>query len=211
MYLTDKLNDIKTKSPFCQSIPASWPSKYDINTLCFKASSQFIYAATVVRFIDHHSKNPIGCLAACLKAPLSADSGQVDTAFVQLDELYHEIFCLVDDPKRVHDIIYCLLFCEKISTQDLEIILGYDTWESLGILCDMHSLLLIPDLESKDVENDPKCHFIEFHHTSLQDFLFDSARAKNLYINPTEASIFVVNCIIKHFKGIFKSMFRVYF
>ena len=115
--------------------------------------------------------------------------------------------------KEVLDIVCCLLFFKKISTQKLEVILGYDTaWKSLGVLSDMHSLLHIPDVESNEVGNDPANHFIGFYYVPpLQKFLFDSSRAKNLYINPKEASKFVVNCIIKHFKGVFKIIFKVYF
>ena len=115
--------------------------------------------------------------------------------------------------KEVLDIVCCLLFFKKISTQKLEVILGYDTaWKSLGVLSDMHSLLHIPDVESNEVDNDPANHFIGFYYVPpLQKFLFDLSRAKNLYINPKEASKFVVNCIIKHFKGVFKIIFKVYF
>ena len=195
LYLMDKFSEIRSRNPFRRSIPNDWPSRDDLNTLVRNSSGQFIYAATVIRFIDSHRHNPVVRLATVLKARVFAD--QTETPFAQLDELYHQILASVDDIEKVLDIIHCLLFCPVgLETKQIEVILGYETGECLGILCDMHSLLLIPDSNLQISNNS-----IKFHHASFGDFLSDPLRATYLYVNPEKASASVATRIVNRFDG----------
>ena len=191
----DKFGEIRSRNPFRRSIPNDWPSRDDLNTLVRNSSGQFIYAATVIRFIDSHRHNPVVRLATVLKARVFAD--QTEPPFAQLDELYHQILASVDDIEKVLDIIHCLLFCPVgLETKQIEVILGYETGECLGILCDMHSLLLIPDSNLQISNNS-----IKFHHASIGDFLSDPLRATYLYVNPEKASASVATRIVNRIDG----------
>ncbi len=53
-FLTDKFQDIKARHPAQHSIPNSWPESSIINTLVKNSSGQFIYAATVIKFVESH-------------------------------------------------------------------------------------------------------------------------------------------------------------
>lgn len=193
LYLVDKFHEIRSRNSFRLSIPNGWPSQDDLNTLVRNSSGQFIYAATIIRFIDSHRHNPVVRLATVLKARVYAED--TVTPFAQLDELYHQILASVDDIKKVLAIVHCLMFCTGgLETKQLEVILGYEAGECLGILCDMHSLLLIPD-SNLQVSN----NCIKFYHASFGDFLSDQLRATHLYVSPEKASASVATRIVNRF------------
>ena len=58
VFLQCKLRDIKDRHPSRVHLPASWPSDEDVERLVQKSSGQFIYASTVVKFINSHSHWP---------------------------------------------------------------------------------------------------------------------------------------------------------
>ncbi|KAF9470541.1 hypothetical protein BDN70DRAFT_821258, partial [Pholiota conissans] len=52
-YLKEKLSEVQQKQrKLGTKFPSPWPSETDINTLVRKSSGQFIFAATVVKYID---------------------------------------------------------------------------------------------------------------------------------------------------------------
>ncbi|KAF9472890.1 hypothetical protein BDN70DRAFT_818001, partial [Pholiota conissans] len=50
LFLMDSFYDIKTTHPYHYSVPETWPSQSDIDTLVEKSSGQFIYASLVVKY-----------------------------------------------------------------------------------------------------------------------------------------------------------------
>jgi hypothetical protein len=56
-FLVSKFQDIKKRHPSGASLPL-WPSENDIERLVQKSSGQFIYASTVIKFIDSHRHWP---------------------------------------------------------------------------------------------------------------------------------------------------------
>ncbi len=181
LFLTDKFQDIKARHPAHHSIPDSWPGTSIINTLVENSSGQFIYAATVIKFIECPEHNPMSRLDSVLQTGSTVE--QSDMPFSQLDALYHHILASVADWKRVLQILLCILHLKKygaMSFIDLQVIYGYQEGEVQAILCGMHSLLNIPD--GSDTNKT-----IDFYHKSMSDFLLDHSRAKHLYIPPSDA------------------------
>ncbi|TEB30700.1 hypothetical protein FA13DRAFT_527798 [Coprinellus micaceus] len=77
-------------------LPLSWPSEKDIQRLVNTASGQFIYAATVVRFLEGGSHpNPRDLLEAILSCRYQA---QAVSALAPLDVLYTGIIMSSPDP-----------------------------------------------------------------------------------------------------------------
>ncbi|KAF8178748.1 hypothetical protein BJ912DRAFT_907959, partial [Pholiota molesta] len=66
-------------------LPLPWPTAGDVDSLISKASGQFIFAATVMRFIDSPRHNP----ADRMNIILRLSTGGNETPFALLDELYH--------------------------------------------------------------------------------------------------------------------------
>ncbi|KAF9543594.1 hypothetical protein CPC08DRAFT_770208 [Agrocybe pediades] len=52
LYLEDKFKQIKEEHVFKHTLPDSWPTSEMVHGLVYKSSGQFIYAATVVRYVD---------------------------------------------------------------------------------------------------------------------------------------------------------------
>jgi len=50
-FLEDSFQQIKNDHPFKSCIPVSWPTRSDVAAIVRRSSGQFIYAATVVRYV----------------------------------------------------------------------------------------------------------------------------------------------------------------
>ncbi|KAF8178755.1 hypothetical protein BJ912DRAFT_1129078, partial [Pholiota molesta] len=77
--------------------PSPWPTASNVDSLVSKASGQFIFAATVTRFIDSPRHNPVDRMNVVLR--LSASENE--TPFALLDELYRSILGSVADVEKV--------------------------------------------------------------------------------------------------------------
>ena len=193
LFLTDKFQDIKARHPAHHSIPNSWPGTFVINTLVDNASGQFIYAATVIKFVESPEHNPITRLDSVLKT--GSIIGQSDIPFSQLDALYHHILASVADQKRVLEILLCILHHDlETSYSVLQAVYGYQVGEVQTILCGMHSLLDIPD------GNSVKAKF-NFYHKSMLDFLLDHSQAGHLYVSPSNAIASIVISLFNQYEG----------
>jgi len=69
-------------------VPAPWPSEDVVNMLARKSEGYFIYASTIVKFIDEESFSP----AERLDQALNGSNSDVESApFAELNELYLQI------------------------------------------------------------------------------------------------------------------------
>jgi len=57
-FLRSKFHEIIMNHPAGEDIPSGWPSDKDIRRLVKKSSGQFIYASTVVKFVESTSHHP---------------------------------------------------------------------------------------------------------------------------------------------------------
>ena len=197
LFLLDKFQEIKRSHILHHLLPYNWPGSNVMDTLVQNASGQFIYAATIIRYIESPRHNPTEHLATVLKSQLS--SGKPDKPFALLDSLYHQIFAAVDDLAAVLDILRVKLF--SISTFPgwpsvcVETLLGYSHGHTQLLLCDMHSLLKL------EHTNDEKYLCIRMCHKSLADFLFDPLRSRHLYIDLKESTQFIGINLFNRFSG----------
>lgn len=58
-FLTDKFYDIKTQHPLRSHIPEGWPPTDSLSTVVRRSSGQFIYAATVVKYVESPRHRPV--------------------------------------------------------------------------------------------------------------------------------------------------------
>ncbi|KIK52274.1 hypothetical protein GYMLUDRAFT_180317, partial [Collybiopsis luxurians FD-317 M1] len=70
-------------------IPCPWPTNGQIEHLVQKASGQFIYPSTVLKFIDDDCAVPADCLAMVLNLIVPEDGSE--SPFAELDALYRQI------------------------------------------------------------------------------------------------------------------------
>ena len=196
-FLEDKFENIKTNHLLRHSLPHNWPGSSAIDTLVENSSGQFIYAVTVMRYIESPRHSPIEHLTTVLRTELLPE--QSDTPFALLDSLYHRIFASVADVTAVLDILRVVLSDVEQRLDNLslyiEALLGYSPgWVQL-LLCDMHSLLKL------ERTNDEKYLCIRLCHKSLADFLFDPLRSRHLYIDLKESTQFIGINLFNRFSG----------
>ena len=105
-YFESRFNDIRRKHQHTlRDVAQPWPGKDVIGQLVSKASGQFIYASTVLRFIDDQHGRPEELLDNVLGIhTLPSNHPQ---AFSQLDDLYHHI--LQNTPSHMRDLLLNVL------------------------------------------------------------------------------------------------------
>ncbi|KAF5314300.1 hypothetical protein D9619_011863 [Psilocybe cf. subviscida] len=57
-FITAKFNEIKKVHSLAHTLGENWPAEADIDAIANKSSGQFIYAATVMRFIEYSTASP---------------------------------------------------------------------------------------------------------------------------------------------------------
>ena len=169
LYLQEKLSAIaKRRSDLDLSDP--WPSDEDLTALTKKSSGLFIFASTLVRFIesDHHEPNKR------LQLIVNPPESTVQEGRAGIDLLYTQVFlhAFSDAEEAVEFEILrrvlgaVLLAFHPLSGGQISKILGIDTSISTT-LRHLHSVLLVPNEDSKE---------IRVFHKSFPDFLQDPNR-----------------------------------
>ncbi|KAJ2928478.1 hypothetical protein H1R20_g8613, partial [Candolleomyces eurysporus] len=187
LFLEAKFKEIRRK----YRLMASWPPQNAIPTLVKNSSGQFVYAATIARFISEaRNGNPQVLLDIALKLK-PIDTGRVNP-FAHLDALYSQILHSSPDPDLV---VKWLWFMKIWASQDdlddkpppayfVNFMLEMFEGEADHLLGDVHSLVKVPSLEDLEAP-------YGFYHKSLFDFLDDIHRSGPLYLVYSLRSNFV--------------------
>ncbi|RXW12788.1 hypothetical protein EST38_g13068 [Candolleomyces aberdarensis] len=164
------------------NLPPSWPPPGAIRTLVENASGQFIYAATVIRFLDMGLREPPKVL---LEAILEAGTRVLSSnPLEQLDVLYSHILESGPDPPRSVLWIRAMELL-SLSTAATNLFLEADPGSNEGehLLGNLHSLIRIP-------RTSDTTHYGAYHK-SLFDFLEDPGRCGKLYLEESEICAFI--------------------
>ncbi|KAJ7434137.1 hypothetical protein FB451DRAFT_1470055, partial [Mycena latifolia] len=138
-----------------------------------KSSGYFIYAATIIKFIDDRDFRPNQRLAAVVNN-LPTECG---TPFHALDELYSQILCDSPFQSCMLDILCVIVHGSafQLSIRNIEELLGLDPGDIKLTLRRLQSLLLVPQDETG---------IISLHHKSFRDFLINPNRSGKFHLNP---------------------------
>ena len=191
LFLFDKFEHIRRTHPLRSTIPIPWPSQQALETLVSKASGQFIYAATVIRFVESNRYSPSARLNIILG---NSPPGKMNP-FSELDALYNNIFSSVDDIQLTLRVLGFYL------TPSLETLVG-----SRFTMSPEHFLSLekgdiqmaLIDLSSILLYDQP---FFKFLHASLVDFLSDKRRSTIFYIYMASTHTDFSRRILQYVKG----------
>ncbi|KAF4611434.1 hypothetical protein D9613_004438 [Agrocybe pediades] len=199
LYLQDKFQEIKEGHVFKHKLLATWPKPEIIWDLARKSSGQFIYASTVIRYVESPRHRPDQRLDAALnlRPPFK------DLPFTELDALYRHIIYKAEDPSRVLDILAFPILYGEFYVEYIERILQLEEGDVEVILADFQSLVTIGMPSSASHGHIESA--VKFRHKSLTDFLCDSQRAAELYRDHSAArvqhitrSILIVGTTFKH-------------
>jgi hypothetical protein len=188
--MIDSFKTLKDSHVLRSLLPATWPTTEDIDTLVQKSSGQFIYAATVVKFVKSPRHRP----DEQLKIIFGISGPGKHTPFAQLDALYLHIFNMVEDLPRVLEIMSCLfLLPPYLNMEDIEDLLFYNRGDIQLILCDLHSVLNVPEITEGGS--------LGVFHASLRDFLMDPNRSGTLFLNEGLARAQLTQCFMRHIRN----------
>ena len=170
VFLRDGFAKICAENSILAHVEQPWPREGIIDLLVQRSSGQFIYAATVLRFVGADFCSPTKHLALILKPD--------PIAFSDLDHLYTQILSVYPSTVNIVQILGIIVACEKIDLPEvIEDILGMEKGELKLVLRGLSSLMN----ENKSFEFIPS-----FAHASFRDYLFDSSRSGPFHVNRQE-------------------------
>ncbi|KAJ7678016.1 hypothetical protein DFH06DRAFT_975427 [Mycena polygramma] len=173
IYLKDELARVQREHwETMAMVPQPWPSPNILEKLTDKSSGYFVYAATVVRFIDDRDFRP----TERLDMIMGIQTTESETPFAALDELYIQILSAVPASKH-HQLLEILaVIAAKFNLSGLhtEQLLELQPGDARLILRHLHSVLDIPQNTGER---------ITVHHASFLDFLDDPTRSGQFCIS----------------------------
>jgi hypothetical protein len=192
LYLTQRLTTISKRRSDVE-LPNPWPLDSEIKVLTKKSSGLFIFASTLVRFIESEYHEP----NERLQLVLSETSGTTHEGHAGVDSLYAQVllhaFADVHEPKVFTQMRHVLgaivLAFNPLSRKELSTLLDIPTTLISTTLRHLHSVLLVPTDETKK---------IRIFHKSFPDFLQSNFRCTNprFYIDSaTHHSHMVLRCL----------------
>ncbi|KAJ6450697.1 hypothetical protein C8R47DRAFT_1230167 [Mycena vitilis] len=158
------------------TVDEPWPSYNLIKELADKSSGYFIYAATVVRFIDDRDFRPTERLDMIMGIRTAAQS---EAPFAPLDGLYIQILSAVPSSKHAQllDILAVIAAKFNLSGHHIEQLLELQPGDAHLILRHLHSVLNIPSDTGQQ---------ITVHHASFLDLLDDPTRSQAFHIGESQ-------------------------
>jgi hypothetical protein len=204
-FLWRRLRDIGSRSDDPRARSPFWPTPQDVEALVRAASGQFIYAATVIRFVLEHRSSPVNRLNTILN--WTSGNNQRSNPFAPLDLLYANILSKAKeayDDINGHDFLLQLnayrLNMDRNNdhiVQDLNHLLCSERDAHLWLLSDLRSLI------TTDAYPDHRAsgqHLLQLrmYHKSFLDFLSDESRSKELFFPKSEVLKFVARRCLSH-------------
>jgi hypothetical protein len=172
-YLQSHLSNVQ----IARGLPASWPSHADLDQLARQSEGIFIYASTLVKFVNDEYDDP----QRRLQIALSAHNG--------LDTLFDQVLGNAKKYTNFELALGAVLFTRgnpsiSILPQLLQLNSAYDVRLALrGCL----SILLVPVHDYG---------YIRPYHASLLDFLTDCNRGGDRFLDPAKCNASIVDgCI----------------
>ncbi|KAF8801492.1 hypothetical protein BYT27DRAFT_7341968 [Phlegmacium glaucopus] len=194
LFLQSKFDEIKRNHPLRNLLPPEWPSDSELVRLVEKSSGQFIYASTVMKYLDSTDDWPTDRLDIIF----GLSNPGVDTPFAELDALYIHIFSKVKNITRALEILGLLLLIQVVrprTPQMVEDIFFLRHGDVYIILSALHSIMDVP-MPSADIISEPR--EIRIYHASLRDFLLDKSRSAKLYIDVGRTYANLTRYFLKH-------------
>jgi hypothetical protein len=159
LFLVESFESVKRTHELRSLLPRHWPTHDDIDHLVRKSSGQFIYAATVVKFVRSSRARP----KEQLDIILGITAAGAATPFAELDALYSHIFSSVSKdhlPKALEILGFSMLVnadqseMEYLTVRQIETILSYAHGDLQLNLIDLHSVLHVPAIKAENDVND---------------------------------------------------------
>ena len=178
VFLQDGFAKICANNPILSYLGQPWPGEGIIDPLVQRSSGQFIYAATVLKFVGADFCSPTKQLAFVLKPdPL---------AFSDLDQLYTQILSVYPSDVNIVQVLGIIIASGQNLPEVIEDILEMEEGELKPVLCGLSSLIEAKNWEYLDKGSYRSYVIPHFTHASFRDYLFDSSRSGPFHVNRQE-------------------------
>jgi len=174
----DTIHNSERHAAIMKHVPRSWSSDEDTQLLVDRSDGYFIYASTVLKYVDEEYSSCIDRLREIFELSKPGLS-----AFAELDKLYIQILSIYTDTDLLLRVLGGLLspvrsqlhFQYFESVESLQAILGLHPGQVEHILGDLHSVLELRVYGNR--------REVKPLYASFPQFLFDKNRAGRYYIN----------------------------
>jgi len=176
----------------------SWPPQEAITTILYRSSNHFIYAATVMKYIEAEHTDPRTRLDDILSLT-STSSAQ--NPYADLDAVFQQVLVNVrTDRELVLTILRLSLASQTVENLDLRRFMGSTKFiESLLCLPEGGVSLALMDLPSLLKISSS----VEFLHKTIEEYLLDRSRSKGFYVDIEPAWPLMVTQIHKFLDELF--------
>ena len=180
VFLQDGFAKICAENSILSQVEQPWPSEGIVDLLVQRSSGQFIYAATVLKFVGTDFCSPTKQLALVLKPD--------PTAFSDLDQLYTQILSNYPSAVNIVQILGIIIASNENLPEVIEDILGMEKGGLKLILRGLSSLMKDENNKNGECLNKGVISYVipHFAHASFSDYLFDSSRSGPFHINRQE-------------------------
>ncbi|KIM82206.1 hypothetical protein PILCRDRAFT_820586, partial [Piloderma croceum F 1598] len=158
------------------NISLPWPSPQDLDQLVTKSMGSFIFAFTLVNFVNDGSDLP----HRKLQTALQSHSG--------LDPLYTQVLESASHSHHFTQVLQTIIIiATPASITGLACLLQIEGSDVIHALQGVQSIIKVPEDDEQPVQ---------LLHTSLQDFLTTQARSQHLFIDPVTCHLsMATNCL----------------
>ncbi|KAJ6557365.1 hypothetical protein DFH09DRAFT_1163934 [Mycena vulgaris] len=160
----------------------NWPGEKALRNLVSKSSGMFIYAATVVRFVDDEYSDPRERLTVVLQLGIES--------IAPLDELYTEILSFALPTPSFIKMLFCAI--RGMHQADIDDLLALPDGSARRALRGLHSVLEIPPERPFGYRTPTKVL-----HTSFRDFLADPARSQDYHTSNSTMDALLIRTVLK--------------
>jgi len=192
-YLKAEVARIQEEHPFRMRIPDGWPADSDLETIVDQSGGQFIYAATVVRYIDSPGHKP----QDRLRYILSVDSSpKAVDPFAALDKLYRTLMSSIESEYLTVAIeILGIELVRKSSQFWTPETLEWENFFTKHFNSLDADIVLAPLAPVLRCEN----NVIVFYHLTFAEFLLNVTRSGEFFVHPSTRHMWIVSQLVPFF------------
>ncbi|KAJ7444540.1 hypothetical protein B0H11DRAFT_2249825 [Mycena galericulata] len=189
-YLLGEFGRIHREHRTMATVSRPWPSSEVMDNLVNKSSGYFIYASTIIKYIDDKNFRPKNRLEIILGIKERGLASPFDT----LDQLYVHILSEVPLESRSQLLQILTILGSRVhptfmSVSEVEQLLELHPGDLRLVLRNLHSVIKVP--EASDSFRD-----ITVHHASFLDFLNDPTRSGPFYLRGSQHCMDLLRCIL---------------
>jgi len=170
------------------AVEKPWPSDEELRALARRASGQFLYASTVLRFVDADDGHPVHQLELILTRP--------SIAFSAMDELYALILESSHRQEMLSSVLCSMVYMHRktfgmVDIRSLDVLSGLGAEDISVVLRGLPAVIAVETPYKHEMPEGFPWHdfmryyspIVSFHHQSFIEFLTDKERAGRFFVD----------------------------